>query len=869
MEVERSLTIDEIFQKVKGYDLVLTAEVSLADALNNRIENPRVGKLAYTPKTLVYRRFQNRELKSEKELFLETIRNTSLSWKEASHLLREIIRFWEETGSLEGVLEGIKFDRKKARSVLQIVGDRNSIYREVEDFRLPEDRDICVVGRYQFNDLDLSVLPESYDQVGLFENERRSLVPFQVYDSASQLVGATLDNILQLEEEETAVVVHPESIYDPLLRSYLRQAEIEFQATEQLQDSESLRTLVQLLTLALRPSRVKLKEAEPVFNQLGVPTPPEREEEYLGKTDLPEMAELAELIQGSGDRTFGEVVGTLEEKGLQVEEDLKGTFRDLDLWESPIDPGKLNDLKYYLDSFSLEREQSHKGLLLVNPGAVAYIDRPVVFYLGMTTQWDLNVEERPWRDLQQARIRNLNNFKALLQNGQEQLYMVQCKRMNRPVTPSTYFNELCPEITSFTDGEEGEDFVLRDRVGPEESTFSSDHVTIKPEPASTISQSGLNTLVYCPRDYFFTRLVEEPDRDYFRKGTVFHEFAEFYAVHPQFVEEKGMETFLDAMVERMKPIVEEVELPALRTEFRLGIRVLKQYFRDQEIPGRAEKGSQGYEPGEGENFLARKFGRKINRKFTEMFFLDQELGAHGKVDLLAGNEIIDFKTGSRNTAGHIVRNSNVDLFEGKPDFQALLYLAHHRRFFPGEELKFTFLHVLEELGNLLSGEVELDDYFTTVTYYPWTFSEYLPRGEVYDYLNDSTTREKLLEPLGRENFLQVVSSLDLSPGDFYSREAAVSHREEFENLCRDHLDVGRGKDLTEKQLKKATGSILRTSLYKLRTENYFKEDVENFEEFLTETLSDLNAWRGTRFPVGDSDLKEVTCSDLILAGEGR
>lgn len=869
MEVRRVLSIDEIYGKVSNYDLVLTAEASLADALNNRLQSPRVGKLAYTPRGLIYRRFQNRGLHSERGLFLEIIRSTNLAWKEAAHLLRKIRDYWNETGSLDGALRYLNIDKEKVKSVLNVTQNTTNIFREMESFQLVGNRDLCVISPYQFNGLDLSVLPENYDELNIFSEAKTSLPPFQVYDSVSHLVGATVDNILDQDEEEVAVVVHPDSIYNHLLRSSLREASIEFQVTERLQDSETLRTLIQLLSLGVRHNMVKLKDVFPVLNKLGTSLPVEREQEYLSMVDDSDFHEAYDFIRKSGNKTFRWAVESLTDKGLPIEDDVKQMLMELDLWESPINRDNLNNLKYFLDSFAIEKDQSNKGLLLVNPGSVAYIDRPVVFFLGMTTKWDLHVEEEPWRKLEKERKKNVRNFKALLQNGEEKLFMVQNKKMNREVTPSTYFNEFSSNLSSFTYGIKDKDYALRKREGPKASTFGSNHLTKKPTRIKTVSPSSLNKLAYCPRDYFFTRLVKQPDRDYFRKGKVFHQFAEFLAMYPEYVEKKGLETFVDLMVERMKPIADRSDLPGLRTEFYLGSKLLKRYFQTKEIDSNSPTLTGCYRPSEDKNFFAKEFGKTVDRKFTEMFFLDEHLGAHGRVDLVTENGITDYKAGRKNTVGHIVKNSNIDLYDEKPDFQALLYLAHHRRFFSDQKLTFTFFHLLEDKGSVLRDEAKLGDCLTTINYYPWEFSNFLRRDEAFEGANNSNTREKLLEPLGRENFKKIMSRLDFSHEDFYSKEGALSYREEFQSFCKEYLDVGRGKDLTENRLESATGSILKTSFYKLRTENFFKEDVDRFEVFLASTLEDLNEWIGSRFPVYDDDLDEVTYRDLILAGDGK
>ena len=868
MKVERTLTLDEIYEKVKEYELVLTTEASLADALNNRVETPRIGKLAYTPRNLIRRNYQNENLNEDRDLFLETVRRTEISWKEASHILSRAVDYWQETGSLEGFTGKSGIDRKDTERVLEVLESTANIYRELEEYRVPEEKSTCVVGLYQFTELDKSVLPGNFDELDVFGEEKIGLEPFRVFDSASEVVGSTIDNVKKLGGESTAVVVHPDSIYNPLIRSHLRSEGIEFQVSRKLQDSESLRTLLGLLALGLRQERIKLKDVGPVTGKLGLFPPRVKEEEYLKKTDFSGVEGLSDILLDAAGHTFGEVVSTVKDRGLQLEPKIEKTLKELGLWSENVTRSRINDLQYYLDSFTVDIEESHEGLLLVNPGAVAYVDRPVVFHLGMSTKWDLSVDKRSWRDVDRARRRNVNNFKSLIQAGDRQLYMVQNKLLNREVTPSTYFNEFWPGLTSFTDGEKGEEYLLQQRIGPDGPGFESNHIEESPEEITTLSKTELNELVRCPRDYFFSCLVDSPEKDYFRKGVVFHDFAEFYLNYPEIVEDRGDELFVEMMIDRMRPIVDDGELPKLKTDFQLGIKALKSFFKDREIEGPSVE-FDGYSRSDDDNYFARELDRDIERSFTEMRFLNEEIGVRGKVDLLTGNGLVDYKTGRRVSARRVVRNSNPDLYDENPDFQALLYLTHHRQ--TGEERKitFTFFHFLDDPGGILRGDFDLRDYLTTVTYFPWTFSEFLTKDEVYQAALSSKKRAKLLEPLGKDNFIRVMSRLDFESGDFYTKKKALKNSDRFRELCCEYLDVGRGKDLTKNQLVKASRSIFKTTLYGLRTSNYFKEDVDKFEDFLARTIEDLNEWRKTRFPVGEGNLDEVNHRDLIQAGDGR
>jgi len=869
MKVDRALSIDEIYEKAQDFDLVLTAEAALADALNNRVERPRVGKLAYTPQRLVYSTFQNQECKDERELFLHAVHNLDLTWKEASYLLRNVISYWKETGSLEGFSQSADFQTERVEEIHDLAGNTTNIYREMENYHISKGRSVCVVAPYQLDALDQSIVPENASQLPIFEERKVQLPIFRVFHSSNQLIGATVDNLLRLNPEQVALVVRPESEYNPLIRSQLRDFEVDFQAAEDVQDSESLRTLIRFFRLSITRHRLTLREVRPVFRHLGADFPTRRENEYLEQIEIPEIQGIYQLLKRASTSTFGELFVIMENEGLKVAEGVRDVFEELQLWDEPITEPNLNNLEYYLDSFSVERDRTASGLILADPSSVAFVDRPVVFYLGMTVGWDSKVNDKPWRNLVWLRERNRKNFQALIQNGDSRFYMVQDMKLNREVTPSTYFNELNPEISSFTDGKEEKDYRIYSRSGPAPKNFSSQYIEKTAGNVKVISKSSLNKLVYCPRDYFFSNIVEEPDRDYFRKGNLYHDFGEFYANFPQFVEQEGLPKFVDLMVRSVKPIVDEVQLGRIRTEFRVGIRAIRDYLKERLPELIVDLDYSGYSGSDQKNFFAQEFDRRLKRTFTEMDFYNEEIGLKGKVDMVRGNNLVDYKSGRKSTAASVVKNSNIDLLKDKPKFQALSYITHHRHVHGDQKIVFTFFHFLYDPGKSLRGEFNLDDCLTTVIYYPWKFEEFLTKDEVFDYLYGST-RKKLLDALGREQFLKILSNFQFDRGDFYRKETALVHQKRLKDLCKMYLRVGRGSDydLTKNQLSGAVKSILKTSLYRLRTRNYFRDDVDLFEKFVANTLVDLNKWRKTRFPVGDNDLDKVDHRDLILPGEG-
>jgi len=80
----------------------------------------------------------------------------------------------------------------------------------------------------------------------------------------------------------------------------------------------------------------------------------------------------------------------------------------------------------------------------------------------------------------------------------------------------------------------------------------------------------------------------------------------------------------------------------------------------------------------------------------------------GKIDLVhSPTRLLDYKSGSKRSSYSIVKHSALDPPSDKPNFQALLYLAHQRTEHPDEELQFTFFYFLETLDDVVTGDGSL------------------------------------------------------------------------------------------------------------------------------------------------------------------
>lgn len=621
---------------------------------------------------------------------------------------------------------------------------------------------------------------------------------------------------------------------------------------EDLKEDEGLRTLIQLLRLGVNSDRKLVKDCQPVLSQLDIDISVEKNNDYISELEGEKLERFRKLLQWIGGSKLKDV---LEKMDSHFETDLKDDFRQLGVLEETVSEKLVNKLEYYLDTYTVEKDSTGTGVLLANSNSSAVVDRPIVFYLGRDSSWTPGIPNKPWINRKEEDERNLKEFKILIQNGEQQHYLVQDRLMNEDVTPCLYFNELTEEeFESFRDLPHE-----RYQNSSEASAkgFEKEEYDVEVGEVELFSQSSLNGFVKSPKEYLFNQLTGSPDQEYFRKGTLYHDYAEFYANHPEVVEEQGREKFIEMMLEEMKSIVDELELEVLETEFEVGLKNIEK-FVDQKVEEKTSLEDYTQEDDKN-NFFADEMDRNITEEFTEAWFENKDLGVKGIADLVVNeNHLADYKSGDRKTASKIVRNSNLELLEDSPNFQAILYLLHLREGKENQKLKFTFFHFLDNIEDKISGEADLEDNIVTITYYPSRFNDFVQEREVFDYIIDgvaeSNDRRKTLEKLGYEMYRNFFS--DRKVETQYDKDA-IQESELAEEL----IQFAKAEIGDYKYVEKGCKDALKQIVY-LRKENYFKEDLDAFEDFLDTQLDLVNEYRKNGFPVQNPEIEEVDTEEL-------
>ncbi|SDZ78859.1 PD-(D/E)XK nuclease superfamily protein [Haloplanus vescus] len=857
MPFPRAKPVDDLYEDIAEYDLVVVPDAPLASALNRRLDRPHLGAFAITPRRLAAGR---REEAEDRIAFLELVEETDIDWKRGAYAIGNILQCWEHQGRLDAILDYDAYVDDATRQAVEYIADLETTSSQLTEYRIDDDQDVAVVGYDQLTQLERSILPDEYDTYDTFDDRAFDRPPFHIFDSSTAIVDTVVDAVTRENADDVAVVLDQGSEFSALVESALEAADIPFYGGPGFVDDPDHRAFVQLLRAAHGGTDTRIGEIRPLLARLDSAVDVEHDEKRLYELDDPALDWVVDFCDRISDRTFTEALGSFEGRTGRRLDAFRDELETLGIDDTPATEPAVDRLVFYLQSYEVPVDRENEGVLLADAKSAAYVDRPVVFYLGLDEDWTHSAPRRPWVDRDAQYTRNIQQFQLLLQSGATQYYLVQDANGGSPVTPCLYFEELLDEeFERFSDLDSQTHSRRFDRTG---EGFEKRPVDATTTEVSAISQSSLSTYVNSPRDHFFGRLVDGPDKDYFREGNLFHDFAEFYVTHPEFVDEAVIDDAVEHVLDETRPFVRSVDEATRRTKYRAGLETIVAFFEENApVDGEFLTATSDW----GTNAFAERFDRPVDSPVTERWFENDDLGVKGKIDLIhSPSQLVDHKSGRRKSASQIVTNSALDPPSDSPNFQALLYLTHWRSQYPDRELEFTFFHFLETLDDVVAGEADLDDTLTTVSYYPETFEAYVRSEAFFDELvEDGANKcQKTLSQVEYEDYAEVFAETDLpettDSDELIDSAFGQTLTARMKDCVGDYKYVERGCKQAMRQLTRVRGRA------------FFEDDLDAFEVFVDERLAELNRRRAgeERFPIdglgGEPNYRYVDNRDLLL-----
>ncbi|WP_251331431.1 PD-(D/E)XK nuclease family protein [Haloplanus pelagicus] len=860
MPFPRAKSSRQLYDEVKSYDRVITPDGPLASALNRQLDRSHLGPFAIPPRRLAVGRRQESE---DRLAFLGMIANEDISWKRCAYAVGNILQCWEHQGSHEAIFEYDAYIDEATERAVERIGDLETASMKLTTDTIDSDLDVVVVEPEMLTKLERAYLPTEYDTVSLFADTEFELPPFRIHDSPTAIIETVVNAVTETNAENVGIVLDQESEYSPLIESALEAADIPFFGGPGFTDRSEHRLFLHFLRTAHRGTDTRISEIRSLLTAFDCDVADREADKRLHELDDEQLSWLIDFCHEIQEYTFSDALSVFEHRTDDVLDAFRTELDELGIADETVTEARLDELSFYLQTYEVPVDRDNEGVLLADAKSASYVGREVVFYLGLDDRWTHSAPRRPWVDQDAQFTRNLKSFQLLLQSGSQQHYLVQDATGGSPVTPCLYFEELLEQEYDRFSELPSTTHQLRSE-SHDGAVFNTEAVDVSSEPVETISKSSLNTYVNSPRDYYFSRIVDGPEKDYLTEGTLLHDFAEFYVTHPAVVDDAALTDVVDLMLDEVRPLIRSVDEQTRRTEYRLSLETIVSYLDDNP----PTDGAFLTPSSSTENAIADYFGYDIESSVTERRFVDEDRGINGMIDLVQSQtELLDYKSGSENDANSIVQDAAIDELSNEPDFQALLYLTYWSSQTPAQQLSFTFFYVTELVDDAIAGDVDIDDVLTTVTYYPGSLTDHVRTEEFFEYLCEEGANDcqKTLSKIDYQTYAALFDAAPLvettDSDELIESEFGRTMIERLEAEISDFVYVTTGsKQVMREIARKQKGA-------------FFEPDLDAFESFVEERLTELNRRRtgDEPFPIeglaGEPNYRRVDNRDLLLEGE--
>jgi hypothetical protein len=452
------------------------------------------------------------------------------SWKRCAYAVGNILQCWEHRGSHDAIFEYDGYVDDTTERAVERIAELETASMKLTNETIDPNLDVVVVEPAMLTQLERAYLPAEYDTVDLFAETEFELPPFRIHDSPTAIVETVVDSVDDENADNVGIVLDQESEYSPLIESALEAADIPFFGGPGFTDRSEHRLFLHLLRTAHRGNDTRISEIRSLLTVFDCDVVDADTNKRLHELDDGDLKWLIDFCHDVQEYTFSDALSVFERHAGDTLDAFREELETLTIADESITEARLDDLSFYLQTYEVPVDRENEGVLLADAKSASYVGREVVFYLGLDDRWTHSAPRCPWVDQDAQFTRNLKSFQLLLQSGSQQHYLVQDATGGSPVTPCLYFEELLePEYDRFSDlPSTSHQIETAARVG---DGFENGPVGVTSDPVETISKSSLNTYVNSPRDYYFSRIVNGPEKAYLTEGNLLHDFAEFYVNH--------------------------------------------------------------------------------------------------------------------------------------------------------------------------------------------------------------------------------------------------------------------------------------------------------------------------------------------------
>ena len=686
-------TIDELFEEVKDYDIVISNDAPLVTALNNRIDSPKIGRLASTPRMIA---------KDIEDGILESLIKEGKCSSAGRYGIMNDVRLLDTVSDVTGYdirfvhgeTENIRDIRKHREEVKNFLFGKPSerIYEAFTELPTYEmvmnafdcrghpyfkDKRVAVIGIDFFDDPDKHFIPEKYEEIDIFKNGVFEIGKVYAVGNDRQVAEHAADLITQENAEDIAIVMDSKGPIADAVRSALYAKGIPFRNTMNARDIVDVRDIMDFVRKALSYGILTVGDVKELFASYGASVNDRADEYLLHRYNAKDrrFRELSDLMKNIKEYTFSELCRELVQS--RQAGTVRMVFDDLGLSDKKINEATEGFASYLIRSVdgikhNAEIPESEKtGVVLADCLSSMFIDRPFVIYLNIDNAWSRPNLGKRYVDRKEEELLDTERFQVLLQQGTSKIYIVNTMKNGKAARPCTLFDLLRPgkKISSFADVP-GVTVERRTWISHGTTEIKIEPPAALPKEVGPLSQSSINGYVACPRQYMFGRLVQTPDSEYTVFGSLLHNFAEFCLCYPDDAManiKECAETISETWAGISCPERKELD----RSKILMAVTNVTKFISllNVKAPLNVSVSEQHKNP------FFEKFSKTLRSDIAESDYRSPRYPLHGGFDLIAGNKIIDYKTGKAKDASDIIKNMSLNKDADRYDVQPLVYLS--------------------------------------------------------------------------------------------------------------------------------------------------------------------------------------------------
>ena len=684
--MRRVKTIDEIYSEVSDCSLVVTNDIALMTALNARVDRPIIGSFAVTPQHIaraLSTEILGKQVMSDIALVTTISEETGLDFRIVHGEVMNIREIRRYTSDVRKYLT-----TRSARKVYDSFESLPTLERAMSAFDattngyfLHQSGEVAVVGVDLFDDLDKHFVPLDYRDVDIFSyGDEYAIEEILEVGSDRQIAENVADLIDGSNADDCAIVLDANGQIADSIRSSLYASGIPFYNRLDVRDLAQIRDYLQFVTLAMSYETLRVKNVKELFSNYNGFFVKGVEGFLLGRLEPSDMRsrglELRELMRNIRGMTFGELRDSLCDRRARIQVGI--VIVDLGIKDERITGELVSRLNYAVENISdLHHNEEvpleeKSGVLIADCKNSVFVDRPLVFFVGMDHSWDVQVTGKKYIDSDDESERNVMKLSALLQQGERRLYLVNSTRNGKPARPAMAFDDIVGKPAArFSDVcgrvKPGRWIEPKKEVRPDRGEERIDDAG---RIVGKFSKTAFNNYFSCPRKFFFYKIMPMPEEKSSEFGTLVHEFAQLYMCYPDVVREVGFDNLIDIVSDRYAglstPLMEGLDHDRIACAMRNIARYL-----DARVGGEVPLDRPSDE--EHRNRFFDRFGLEYWSSMSEAGISSRRHPMYGKFDAVSDGLVLDYKTGKPRTGEDIRKAMSTDKPDRYPEFQPILY----------------------------------------------------------------------------------------------------------------------------------------------------------------------------------------------------